>query len=292
MGKYPTVNRTSSPSATDRAGARSGAQVVLDAVLRALAPLVRLLLRHGVTYTAFAAALKPVFLQVAQQELAARGMARTDSALTLLSGVHRRDVRRLLRGATDADEVGFDASLGVVAEVVGRWMSDPAWLGPDDRPRRLPRSGAGSFDTLVASVSQDVRPRAVLDELLRLGAAQEVDDGVALLEQGFAPRQGLPEMAAVMAANVHDHAAAVAANLQGEANFLEQAVYVDALAAPSVDELAKVARKAWARAFREVMHTARQRFDADRAAPSGEAAAPTHRARFGVYFYSEPEIDP
>ncbi len=44
--------------------------LALDRVLRVLQPLVRLLLRNGVTYTVFAAALKRVFLDAAQQELA------------------------------------------------------------------------------------------------------------------------------------------------------------------------------------------------------------------------------
>ena len=72
--------------------------LVLDRVLRVMQPLVRLLLRNGVTYTVFAAALKRVFLDGARQELAARGMAQTDSAVSLLCGVHRRDVRSLSRG--------------------------------------------------------------------------------------------------------------------------------------------------------------------------------------------------
>jgi hypothetical protein len=50
--------------------------LVLDRVLRVLQPLVRLLVRNGVTYTVLAAALKRVFLDAAQQELASRGMAR------------------------------------------------------------------------------------------------------------------------------------------------------------------------------------------------------------------------
>ena len=39
-----------------------------------VSPLVRLLVRNGVTYTVLAAALKRLFLQAAQQELAQRGM--------------------------------------------------------------------------------------------------------------------------------------------------------------------------------------------------------------------------
>jgi len=77
--------------------------MVLDAVLRLFKPAARLLLQNGVSYGAFASALKRVFLAAAQDELQARGMAQTDSAITLLSGVHRRDVRTLLRAAPAAD---------------------------------------------------------------------------------------------------------------------------------------------------------------------------------------------
>ena len=80
------------------------AGLVLAALLRLMRPLVRLLLRHGVQHRAFAIALKQVFLEAAQDELRSRGMAVTDSAITLLSGVHRRDVRTLLRSDAGRSE--------------------------------------------------------------------------------------------------------------------------------------------------------------------------------------------
>ena len=67
---------------------------VLARVLHVLRPLVRPLVHQGVTYPALAAALKRIFLDEARRELQRRGMVATDSALTLLSGVHRRDVRK------------------------------------------------------------------------------------------------------------------------------------------------------------------------------------------------------
>lgn len=253
---------------------------MLDRVLRVVRPLVRLLLRHGVTYPAFASALKRVFVDAAHAELDARGMVHTDSAVTLLSGVHRRDVRQLTRGA--ATTPGTPApTFGLAAEVVARWMSDPAV-----EDRALPRNGPAGFDALVAAVSSDVRPRAVLDELLRLGVVHEDDEGVHLCQAGFAPRRGLEEMSWLLAANLHDHAAAAVANLEGEANFLEQAVFVEEITADSAAQLQQAAVQAWKQAFRGVMARAQQRFDHDaRHATPGER---THRARFGVYFFSDP----
>jgi hypothetical protein len=260
--------------------------LVLDRVLRVLQPLVRLLVRSGVTYPVLAAALKRVFLDAAHAELQSRQMARTDSAVTLLSGVHRRDVRLLTRGEPAA--AAPPSPLGLAAQVVARWMNEPAFVDPQGAPRVLPRNaGPGSFDALVAGVSSDVRPRAVLDELLRLGVVHDSDAGVALEGSGFAPRQGFEEMSWLFAANLQDHAAAAAANLQGEGNFLEQAVFVDQVSADSTERLHKVSVAAWKQAFKSVMQEAQQSFDADTAKP--EPGQARHRARFGVYFYSERE---
>jgi Family of unknown function (DUF6502) len=258
--------------------------LVLDAVLRALKPAARLLLQNGVSYGAFAAALKRVFLDAAQDELKARGMARTDSAITLLSGVHRRDVRTLLRSVPETDAEPRRAPLSMASEVALRWLSARPWLGDDELPRRLPRGTApDGFDALVASVSSDIRPRAVLDELKRLGVVEEGDDGgVTLLAGSFAPRQGFEEMSWLFADNLHDHLAAAAGNLQGSSNFLEQSVHVDQITAASAAELQRAAVAAWKQAFRSYMALAQERFDAD--AASAPAADRHQRARFGVYF--------
>ena len=266
-------------------------QIVLDSVLRLLKPLARLLLANGVTYPAFATALKRVFLEAAQDELRSRAMPVTDSALTLLSGVHRRDVRTLLRSEVASAKAGPSAEraqLSLASEVVTRWLHDSRFRGTRGRSRTLARGGdADSFDSLVASVSSDVRPRAVLDELKRLGAATESEQGVTLLAGSFAPRQGFEEMSWLFADNLHDHLAAAAANLQGEANFLEQSVYVDEITEASAAQLQRAAVLAWKQAFKTVMGQAQKRFDAD--AAQAAPAQRNHRARFGVYFFSDRE---
>ena len=268
---------------------RAKAAIVLDQVLRVMRPLVRLLIRSGVPYQAFATALKHVFVEAARAELANRSMAQTDSAVTLLSGVHRRDVRNLSRPASSRKSQE-EPPRSLPAEVVARWMSDPAFLDAGHAPRLLARSSegaAGSFDALVQSVSRDVRPRAMLDELLRLGAAREEEGGIRLLAAGFAPRQDLEEMSRLFADNLGDHAAAAAANLQGERNFLEQSVFVDEITEESAARLQQVSVQAWKQAFRTVMEEAQARFDDD--AVSADAGQRRHRARFGVYFYTDGE---
>jgi len=261
----------------------SRSAIVLAAVLRAFKPLARLLLRHGVAYPAFAAALKQVFLEAAVEELRVAGKKQTDSAISLLSGVHRRDVRNLAR--LDARRIAMEEPMNMASQVVSRWLSDPDCLDGEGMPLTLARSGAApSFDALVARISSDVRPRAVLDELVRVGMCEEGEGGVRLLAPGFLPRHGFTEMSHLLADNLHDHAAAAARNLDGEQNFLEQAVFADELTAESAHQLHAVSARAWRQAFRTVMREAQARYDHDQTHATPEQRV--HRVRFGGYFYA------
>ena len=265
--------------------------VILHSVLHLLKPAVRLMLRHGVAYPAFAAALKRVFLEAAQDEIKASGMAQTDSAVSLLSGVHRRDVRNLTRA--DEPTPAPQAFAGLASQVVARWLSQDLYLDENQAPIAIARAGpTPSFDALVQAVTQDVRPRSLLDELVRLGLAAEGDGQVTLLAQGFVPRAGLPELAALMQDNLFDHLAAACENLDttasgtGGDDFLEQSVFVDEITADSAHRLHKLSAQAWKLAFQTVMRDAQRSFDHD--AVHATADERTHRARFGVYFYSTP----
>lgn len=262
----------------------SRSSIVLTSVLRLLRPAVRLLLRHGVAYPSFAAALKQVFLDVAHDELSRSGRKTTDSALSLLSGVHRRDVREL-RASAGRPVAAESGAMSMASQVVARWLADPTHTDAEGQPLALPRL---DFDALVAAISTDVRPRAVLDELMRLGLAEENDRGLCLALPGFVPRRGFAELVGLLEHNVHDHLAAACGNLDG-ANFLEQSVFVDELTAESATQLHAVAAKAWRLAFRQVMQEAQKRFEHDRT----HAPPPlrTHRVRFGSYFYSADDHD-
>ena len=71
------------------------ADTLLEESVAMLAPLVRLLVASGVTYPQFTTALKTAFLRAAHAELESSNKKVTDSAVSLLSGVHRKDVRAL-----------------------------------------------------------------------------------------------------------------------------------------------------------------------------------------------------
>ena len=251
-----------------------------------LQPVARWLLRSGVSYGAFAGMLKTVFVDAARAELERGGAQPTYSALSVLSGVHRKDVRAI------ADAPRNPAALpprGVPlsSQVYTRWLTARRYRARDGQPRALPRSGAGiTFESLAREVSVDVHPRTVMDELLRLGLVTLEGDLLIPVSTSFLPSRRLDEMTALFAANAADHMAAAVHNLTTDApRYLEQSVFADGLAAASVEQLHELAREAWQQAFEVMVKEARKRVAADGRVPE----APPQRMRFGIYFYAEPQ---
>jgi len=269
----------------------SRSDLALAASLRLLAPLVEMLLVEGVTYPLFVQALKLVFLEAATRTLEASEGRVNDSKLSLLSGVHRKDVREWRNAGHPLAPV---KTLGLAMEVFTRWVSDPAYCDKRGQPRILERAGkSGSFEDLARSVSTDVHPRAVLEELLRLGVVAEepgkkgrATPRLRLCESAFVPKQGYAEMLQLFADNIGDHIATAASNIKGdEPPVLEQSIYADGLTAQSARELAELARKQWARTFSEVVRKATALTERDQ----GRADA-DRRMRLGSYFYHGPMI--
>lgn len=222
---------------------------VLEAVRRVSVPLVRLLIDEGIGYQGFIAQLKPVFIEQALAQIAARAGKDTDSAVSLRSGVQRKEInawrRQPVRSARPVKR-------SIPAEVFARWVSDPALRAADGSVLTLPRAGADpSFESLARSVNQDVHPLSVLNELIRLGLARLEPAGdaevVALVQTGFVPRQDWDELVELFVDNLTAHLATAAGNLRGESPArLEQAVYAGGLTQPSAERLAALSRQLWA----------------------------------------------
>jgi hypothetical protein len=173
--------------------------------------------------------LKTVFVDAARAELERGATTPTQSALSLLSGVHRKDVRALdQEGAAPRPP----RRPPLASLVFTRWLSDRRYRLADGAPRPLPRTGMRrSFETLCRELSHDVHPRSVLDELLRLGLVALDGERVVVVATSFVPSERLDELTALFSANAADHLAAAVNNLTLPGPpFLEQSIYADGLA--------------------------------------------------------------
>lgn len=258
-------------------------RIALRTAMAMLVPLARWLVRNGVHYASFAPALKPVFVEAAKRELQATGAKITDSSLSVLSGVHRRDIRAFGQQSANDPEPKTPSA---ASQVFTRWLTDPGLRDARNKPTVLPKmGGTRSFDNLAREVSSDVHPRTLLAELQRLGLVEVDGDNVRLLVHAFVPQEGFDGRAMLFSANVADHIAAAAHNLtDGEGRFLEQSVFGSGLAPASVEALGDTARRLWTEAFEKIVREATHRYERDRVEPQAQM-----RMRFGVYYYAEPD---
>jgi len=271
----------------------SRADLTLAAAVRLVAPLVPLLLREGVSYPRFANALKRAFLEEAPAVLLDSAIRVSDSSVSTLTGVHRKDVREWRSAGQPRPQA---RTLGAVMTLFTRWSTDPAYCDAKGRPLVLERKGGpGTFEALAASVSNDVHPRTVLQELVRLGVAEFVagesegaDDRISLCADAFVPKDGAAEMLQLLSDNVGDHLAAAVQNVLGSTPpMLEQSIYAESLRPQSVARMNALARKVWKGVFKEIVREATALSDKD----AGQEDA-DQRIRVGMYFYHGPNHRP
>ncbi|TXI18583.1 MAG: hypothetical protein E6Q62_06335 [Nitrosomonas sp.] len=262
--------------------------VLVSALRRALRPLIKLMVAKGITYNYLSELLKDIFVEVADKEFRIGTKPSSDSHLSLLTGIHRKDIKRLRHcGYLNTETMPQAISMG--ARLVSLWTSDERFLDENKQPKPLPRfireGGMISFEGLVASVSCDIRSRVVLDEWLRLGVARfDEKNRVCLNIAAFIPVHGFDEKAYFFGHNLHDHAAAATSNLLGENQpFLERSVYYDGLSENSVRILAEKSESLGMESLLAINKEALE-MEKDDTSTSGSR----YRMTFGIYYFSEP----
>ena len=259
--------------------------LLLASFRRVMMPFVRLLLRHGVTYTLLLEELKRVYVQVADSEFQMGPKKQTDSRINVLTGVHRKDVHRL-RNELD---VVKPPKANFSAQLIAHWIGNPLFIDAEGNPKIIPRSSThldeASFDGLVASISKDIRAKPVFDEWLRTGVMTLLENQMLKLNtESFIPQENFEDQLFFLGLNIHDHLAATVHNLQSDASkMLERCVYYDGLTADQVDELHTYVRQ---KGSELINLTNRKAIKLQEAAKSSNEKK--YRMNAGVYFYNEP----
>ena len=263
---------------------KNNAKEVLKTLRHVLRPVVRLMLANGITLPTITEMLKKVLVEVAEDDFASPGKATTDSRISVLTGVHRKDVRRLRYRSGVADTIPESVSLG--SRIVNTWISQASLQDKRGVPLPLPRVSSRadqpSFEQLAASVSTDVRPRAMLDELLRLGIVRIRDDGSIELQTGaFVPSQGDQEKLYYLSRAAYAHLSAAVHNVIGnQPPFFERVVHYDTIPEAVQVIVRGAVEKEGMRSLRAVNKIAQTASDPDQ--------PDVVKLTYGVYFHTEP----
>ena len=234
------------PSVPD--SALSGAMT--GALCEVLGPLARLAVARGVSHAALDDLLKLALVDAADALHADLPPHRRVSRISTATGIHRREVSRQIGVLRDGRARQVPAGRSQASELFAHWRTDPAYGDRRGSPAELPRQGqAPSFESLAHSITRDVHPRSLLDELLRLGLAahDSVRDTVRLVREDFVPQGDEGRMLGVLGRNVGSHLRSAVDNLlqDGEPRHFEQALFADGLSEASMVAFRAQVRAQW-----------------------------------------------
>lgn len=160
---------------------------IISACRHWLRPVARWLLRSGVTWKEFAELSREAFVDTATEEFGLRGRPTNVSRVALLTGLARREVRRIRSETRARAPTAAEDSLNHASRVLSGWHLDADFLEPDGRPRVLP---GASFAVLLKRYAGDIPTTALVKELVKSGSIEKLPDGAyRALRRYYMPRQ-------------------------------------------------------------------------------------------------------
>jgi len=194
---------------------------LLAAYIKLLRPLVRILLRHGVTYGEFSEVVKTSFVTIAAQEFRVPGKKMSKARIAIVTGLTRKEVHRLSE-IDQKERFALKTNLNRITRVLSGWHTDPDYTGPYGMPLEvrydsdIPKDV--TFVRLVQQYSGDMTPRAMLDELLRVGSVVETDHNwFKVLRREYLPEALAPDSLERLGRGVHDYVQTLEENMQSNA---------------------------------------------------------------------------
>ena len=189
---------------------------VLSALRHALGPVVRILLRNGVTWSEFANVAKEVYVEVAREDYGVQGRPTNTARVALITGLSRREVMRV-KDVLLGERPRGESAPSRISQVLTAWHVDPQFVGADGSPATLPATGDGaSLATLLKRYAGDTPHGAVIKELEERGLVERGPAGYRALSREYIRSASDPDLIRQAGVARHDHAATIAHNVDAD----------------------------------------------------------------------------
>jgi hypothetical protein len=258
------------------------------AVLRLLRPLVRILLRNGVSYSTFSDFVKWVYVDVAGKEFGIEGRKQSTSRVSVITGLSRKEVMRVQK-LPKPDDSASTERYNRAARVIAAWRRERRFLDAEGKPAPLPMAGADvSFSELVKRFSGDMPVRATLDEMVRVGAVERLEDGrLSLLTRTYIPESSDADKLHILGTDAAHLISTIDHNLKSDPSspFFQRKVAYDNLP----DEVLPLFRKHSAKRAQALLESLdRWLAQHDRDVTPTVKGSGRNQAGIGIYYFEEP----
>lgn len=156
---------------------------LLEACKEAARPLVRLCIKHGISFQELSDALRYVFVDSAREDYLTE-TGSSPARISVLSGIPRTEVESI-QDADPASKV-LAARMNAAGQVLSAWHSDPDFTGPYGIPLELRVTGPKGFEGLSERYGNGLSTKEVLDDLIRAGCVAKGKAGtVKVLRRSY-----------------------------------------------------------------------------------------------------------
>lgn len=198
-------------------------EYTIQCVLSLMDEISKWLVKSGIGYNEFNKLLKESFYTAALSEVKELNIKATDSSLSLLSGINRREISEIKKNGNQLRSAISSKSLtNITAKIITLWIQKKL-------PFSLPITGENSFEDLVRQVTTEKHHNSILIGMERLGLLKKIDDHVYLQSSSFTPKPHLLETKKIFTDNIISHFSSGFSNIYYKKSFLEEAIYIENL---------------------------------------------------------------
>jgi hypothetical protein len=248
-------------------------------------------LRNGVSYGTFADLVKWVYIDVARQDFGIGERKQSTSRVSILTGLSRKEVTRVGKLRQPSDQENAER-YNRAARVIASWLREPDFTDGEGQPAALPMSGKGAtFSELVRRFSGDIPARAIRDELMRVGALEQLEDGrIRLRARAYIPKTSEVDKMHILGTDVSHLISTIDHNLRPDVPepFFQRKVAYDNLPQEVLPQLRRLTERK-AQALLETLDRWLARHDRD--ANPAVAGTDRKRAGIGIYYFEEPFLE-
>lgn len=250
-------------------------------------PLAKVLIRNGIAWGTFAEWAKKVYVDVAFEEFAEPGKKQTISKVSALTGLFRRETKRLRELPKDPDGAATERYNRAV-RVISGWLNDSEYHDKQGMPASLCVEGREpSFSSLVRKYSGDIPTQAMLSVLRTAGVVEEDSDGlIKLIQSAYIPGSDPIEKLSILGTDVAELIATIDHNLTAkpEELFFQRKVSNPVVLTHAVPQFREISSKK-AQALLEEL----DKWLSKHEAPDGDSNTQTRYVSLGIYYSEHPQ---
>ena len=166
--------------------------------MKILRPLVRVMLRNGVSCGSFEELVRKAYVDEAFAIGKKNQLKTTVSSVSAQTGLSRKEVKRL-NELEQTQRADVEQKYNRAVRVISGWVNAKSFTNELDNPRVLPLTDEeGSFSDLVKQYSGDITPKAMLDLLLKAECVKVEDNKVHLIKLAYVPGKDSTEIIRIL----------------------------------------------------------------------------------------------